>query len=235
MSLPVQTLEYATARALDNPEARAAFRNAFYLSILSGLCVGVCFLVLADFPLGWAIHTVVFAVTLWVAVRCGVKLRSLHLSDPWVAPRTVLDSLAGAGLVIIGLVPTGRLAMEFAGASPGSGSAAIIGLAYLLLAATTIRHVFLYNYLAAVCRDANRPSLARGLVILGWFKAVYELIWLGMCAGALILLSLGTRPFEDVAISLAFGAFFATLGFGGVWIWMMICHGLLMGVGKPRR
>ena len=45
---PVLTLDYAHPTSLGNVQGQIAFRRMFVLSILSGLCVGSCFLTFTE-------------------------------------------------------------------------------------------------------------------------------------------------------------------------------------------
>lgn len=234
MSTPVLPLEYATAQAVMDPAARRAFGEMLLLSILSGLCVGVCFLSLTANMFAAALHVAVFIATITLAIRSGRSLGQLTAaSNIDHRPRMVLDLLAGMGLVIIGLAPIFYVALEnSSGRWIETFGAIIMGIAYSLLAGTTIRHRMLYKFLADVCRQSNHPFMARRLIALGWGKTVYEGLWLALCAAALLLIGTGNVRgggpiYENIALWCAFGALFGAMGFGAIWIWMIIIHAVL--------
>jgi hypothetical protein len=235
MPTPVLPLEYAAATPVLDPGARRAFGELLWLSVLSGLCVGVCFLSLTEALLAALLHVTIFAVTIILAVRAGMSVAGLGDGGGAHRTRMLLDGLAGLGLVGIGISPIVYYIGqgEYWSVIETYGVAAL-GLSYALLAATTYRHVLLYRVLAEVCRSANHPSLATRLIRLGWGKAIYEGLWLSCCALALLLLSAGSTmsgaksDFQDAAMWCAFAALFGAMGFAGIWVWMIVVHAVLL-------
>ncbi|HEY4124543.1 MAG TPA: hypothetical protein VGM36_08020 [Rhizomicrobium sp.] len=235
MTANVLPLEYASAQSMGWPQMYSAARSMMWLSVMSGLCVGVCFL---SFTGAWpahVLHIAIFGVTIFLAIRSGVRIAratgqvATEHSRRW---QLALDFLAGLGLVVIGLGP---LAFWLKlGDTPGQ---LILGLAFASLAIATPRHVMFYRFLASICEPVGRYAMARSLRLLGWFKSVYEAIWLGCCAITL-LLSAARDLFgiggsvADGAVIFAVAAFAGCLGFAGSWIWMMICHARLAQLAK---
>jgi hypothetical protein len=238
----VLPLSYATAQTLKSAQVYSTFRLLLILAILSGLCVGVCFITLwGDMEAPVVIpHLAVFGATLFIAMRGGLRLaQSRDLpDDPSRVVRTVLDCLAGAGLVMIGVAPSVYMLAQNYGIQLDETASAGLGVAYLLLGATTARHVMLYRFLARVCRQVNRHGMAKSLVTLGWVKAIYEGLWLICCAAALLLIAAEDSAANlsidagDYAIFFAVAGLFGAMGFAGVWIWMVISHALLMRLAK---
>ena len=201
---------------------QSAARLMFVVSILSGLCVGVCFLAFSEVLAAQLFHAAVFTATIVFAMRSGIALSTVA-SIPNQRARVVLDSLAGCGLVIIGIAPLLYRAGYRSGAAP-----LILAIAYFLLAGTTARHIMLYRLLAQMCRQVNREKMAKSLITLGWFKTIYEGIWLGCCAGALFL----ADGRGDFAMYFAVAALVGCLGFACIWILMMVLHGKFISVAK---
>lgn len=239
MSSPVLPLEYASSPQLIDPNARRVFREMLFLSILSGLCVGVCFLTFTGGLVGALLHLVIFGMTIALAVRAGMDLTALSLAGSGSQRvRVVLDGLAGLGLVGVGLAPL----VYYVGESQNlmvieTYGVAALGVCYGLLAATTARHVMLYRLLADVCLRADHPHISTRLIRLGWFKAIYEGLWLTCCAIALLCLGAanalqGPSGFQDMAMWCAFAALFGAMGFGAVWVWMIIVHALLLATTR---
>lgn len=243
MSTPVLTLEYATAHPILDGHARRAFGELLLLSILSGLCVGVCFLAMLWGMFGAILQLGVFAVTIVLAVRNGMSLSRLpSVEDAGHGIRRILDSVAGVGLVGIGLAGLVYYLLE--GSSMQgvesfveSFGAGLLGIAYGLLAVTTWRHVILYRFLADLCRASNHPSMATRLSRLGWGKMIYEGLWLACCSITLLLLAAHSvthaSGFQDVALFFAFASLFGAMGFGGIWIWMIVVHAVLFRLARP--
>src|SRR5947209_404798 len=105
--VPVMALEYARPMTLGSIEARRAFRQMLFLSILSGLCVASCFLTFTETLIAAFIHTLVFTVTIALAVSSGKALFQVvsWADDPNRRARIVLDVIALAGVAGIGVAP----------------------------------------------------------------------------------------------------------------------------------
>ena len=235
--VPVQALQYAMPETLGSVDARAAFRMQLIVAILSGLCVGSCFLSLSENVAAFGLQIILFAVTIVLAIRGGILLTKLApiAGDTGSMIRVLLDLLATAGLAIVGVAPMVYGIDKAFSERIGAGA---LGLAAILLAGTTSRHVMLYRLLANICRQINRTGMARQLIVLGWFKAIYEFIWLGCCAVALMFIAakdtLAGSDAEGVAFFCAFAALFGAMGFGAIWIWMMVAHALLLRLAKTK-
>ncbi|HEY0009405.1 MAG TPA: hypothetical protein VGB55_11820 [Tepidisphaeraceae bacterium] len=212
-----------------------AARGLTWLSVLSGLCVGVCFLALRGDWVGTVAHVLIFASTILLALRTGAQLRN------WLPQHrlaTILDGIALTGLCLIAFFPVAAHAAEMllgnAIDTRYSVPALIaVSLAFALLAITTYRHLLLYRELGRVCRQNNWRVLGRSCVTLGWAKMFYEGIWLGSCSLAPLIATDIFKPMgidEDVAIWFAFGAFFGCMGFITVWIGMIVTHARLLVV-----
>lgn len=240
MSTPVQPLEYATTYPILDGQARRVFGQLLALSILSGLCVGVCFLAMMWGWFGTILHLGVFAGTIGLAITTGMNVNRLSaIEEPARQTRLIFDLLAGLGLVGIGISPV--IYYLFETTAPASwfetAGAGSLGIAYGLLAATTWRHRMFYGYLAEICRSAEHPTIATRLSRLGWGKTVYEGIWLGCCSMTLLLVGAygvtGSSGFQDVALFFAFASLFGTMGFAGIWIWMIVVHAVLYHLARP--
>jgi len=238
MSENVISLDYAIAQSLGGAEARRAFRLLLIVAILSGLCVGVCFLSLAAGVVGAVIHVAVFTATIIVAIKGGRAMMAVVTEDNRKidSAQLVLDLLAAVGLVIIGIAPvvyhlceTWNVRLE------DSFAAGSIALAYGLLAGTTYRHLLFHRSIAEYCRQNSHYPMAKAVSILGWVKMIYEGIWLSLCAIGLLSFALrelnnsgGLYLGENVAVLCAYGAFLGAMGFAVIWIWMIIVHANLM-------
>ncbi len=235
---PVLTLQYAVPERLHSAEAFSAFRLLLVLSILSGLCVGVCFLSLSENMAAFTLHVVIFAATIALAIRTGFALAKLSpiSGDVVDKRRMLLDFLALGGLTIIGAAPL--LYPLFYPMTDHRGQIAAMGMsvAFAMLTTSTPRHVMLYRSLAGLCRQINRERMARGLIALGWFKTVYEFIWLACCAIALLTAGVrdmvGNSFVEGIGIYCAVAALIGAIGFTLIWIWMIVMHALLMRLEK---
>ena len=231
---PVLTLDYAHPQSLGSIQGQIAFRRMFVLSILSGLCVGSCFLTFMETLIAVVIHVAIFTLTIVWAVRAGMGLMQMMSSadDPSRRRRMILDLLALVGIAIIGAAPV----VYHVGKTRVTDDhlfTAALGTAYSLLALGTARHVMLYRLLAGLCRTINRQAMARSLITLGWFKAIYEVLWLGCCAATLLMIAAKDVGLgQDAAIFFAVPALFGIAGFALIWIWMMICHGRLITLAK---
>lgn len=226
----VVTLNYATAGELLTADARPALRGMLVLSILSGLCVAAAFFALSGGLFASVVHIGVFAATITIAVRSGGQLAELTGGDRTTRIRLTLDIIALAGLIVIGLAPIGYLFLISRDSNDvAPWAVSLLGVAYALLAGTTYRHLLLYRVLAGLCVQINNMKTAKSLIVLGWVKMIYEAIWLGSCATALLLVATNAmRSYEGVMLNIALVALIATLGFGGLWIWMIVAHALLL-------
>src|SRR5438874_1516114 len=173
---PVLTLDYAHPQSLGSIQGQIAFRRMFVLSILSGLCVGSCFLTFTETLIAIVIHVAIFTLTIVWAVRAGGGLMQMMSSadDPSRRRRTILDMLALIGVALIGVAPVVYHVGQMTSLNNEGAFTLGLGIAYSLLALTTARHVMLYRMLAGLCRTINRDAMARSLITLGWFKAIYE-------------------------------------------------------------
>jgi hypothetical protein len=207
------------------------------LSVLSGLCVASCFLTFTETLIAAIVHLAVFTATIVWALMAGTSLFQLipPNDDPGRTRRVVMDFAALAGIGIIGIAP---LFVFSKGASATTNLVATSSLAaaYFLMTITTVRHVMLYRLLAGVCRTINRYRMARALLVLGWVKAIYEFLWLGSCAGALMLIAGKELDMPssatEMAVGFALAALFGVAGFALVWIWMIVTHALLLRVAR---
>lgn len=233
MTAPSITLEYASRQTTGMLVGRAVFRSLMWLAVMSGLCVGVCFLCFTEHVAAYALHVLIFATTIVIAVRAGVGFARLEPATGTSSNRLriAFDLIATMGIIGIGIAPVVYVTVPRSGAGGEDVMAVLLGIAYALLACTTARHILFYRVLADMCRSIGRVRMARWLLALGWVKTVYEGVWLACCASALVMIGLEQAlPFraQDVAIHFAFAALIGAMGFTGVWIWMMIAHGLLL-------
>jgi hypothetical protein len=238
MTANALTLEYAQPQTLDNAEAKAAFRQLLLVSILSGLCVASCFVTFTATIIAAVIHVLIFTATILLAIRGGKSIFRMMSSDddPSRTWRTIFDILALVGVAMIGAAPVVyHVGMAYQ-VKNGEAFAAALGVAYLLMAATTARHVMLYRLLATMCRGTNRRGFAGGLVALGWIKAVYEFLWLGSCGTALLLAAgrdMGLpREMGDSAVFFGFVGLVGVAGYAILWIWMMVVHAHLARLAR---
>jgi hypothetical protein len=235
--MPVMALEYAHPQMLDGAAARKALGWMLMLAILSGLCVAVCFLSFTETFVAWVIHTLIFGVTIAVGFKSGKALMQMipSVDDPTRTARTALDATALLGIAGIGVSPWVYFLTQSTSLNDAKFGA-LLGVAYLLLAVTSCRHVMLYRLLAGMCRQINRYKLAQSLTVLGWFKAIYESAWLGCCALGLLVMvgsKLGVGPSgDDVTIFFAMSALAGILGFAFIWIWMIVAHAQLYRLAK---
>lgn len=216
-------LDYARpathAGAID-PRCRAAAGLMVWLAVLSGFCVAVCFAAMAWGTFGAVLHFGVFGTTLFVAIRTGILLHQAGVLSP---TQRLLDMAAACGLILIGIAP-GMLV--FGDRATWERLAPLgLGAAYLMLAGTAFRHVSVYRLLRDWAAATGHARSGGWLLGLGYTKAVYETLWLGCCAGALF--SMGFKLGDDPTIFLAIGAFIGCLGYGLIWIWMIVDHARL--------
>jgi len=222
----IQTIEYARPGedyiSVVDEHLRRAAMLMFWVSVLSGLCVGSGFLVIAYAP-GFAIlHAIIYGITIVLALLAG---RSMAMTQNKVisaksSQRFILDVLALCGLMIVGIAPL----FFYRNSNNISGTSALC-IAFGLMAGTTYRHYILYNAIGRSCRQLRLFSIANSMTALGGVKFIYELIWLGCCA--LTLLSLAMKSFviqAEFLIVLAYPAFFGCIFFMIIWIWMIIAH-----------
>lgn len=219
MSSPPAVLEYASARTVGSvdPAMLPVSRYTFGTAVLSGPAVGSCFLLFMEEA--WTIlpHLGVYILLLYFCVRAGMALRALAAPAWWM----ICDGAAAAGLVGIGVSP---LVYYGAGENPSKWMITALAGCYLLLAVSAWRAAPFYRRLAAWTRPYAR-RLAAVQVALGWLKALYETVWLGCCATLLFGVAIEHRlPDSDLLTGVAFTALFGTLGFGAVWLAMMVIH-----------
>lgn len=226
---PILTpIEYARFDGGIPAEARPAVAGIMYVSILSGLCVGVCFIAFTGVP-GAILHLGLFAATIVLAINTGRRMPVLVPVQPL---RMTFDTIAAVGLCIMAVLPIlYQIVGDETAEKEQTLSMGLIGLAFLLQACTTWRHRMLYRELARSCRGVQRNGLAKTFTALGHIKTWYEGLWLACCAAAPFMLA--ARPFiggnsADMAILPAFGAFFGCFGFGIIWIAMIIAHARLL-------
>jgi hypothetical protein len=225
-------LEYARSQSFDDPDIRFVFKSLLWMSILSGLCVGMCFLCFTEHLAAYALHMLIFGSIIFVGARSGPAMMRLENSYQVTSgkARLAMDLSATLGIALIGSGPIVYLVVTRQSQVSGEPLlAAGVGVAYGLLAVSTARHVLLYRLLATMCRNLGRNGMARGLLVLGWFKAIYEGVWLACCSLAGALLAVKN---EDVGINFAFAALAGAMGFGGVWVWMIVMHAKLLRMAK---
>lgn len=231
-ALPVPTLDYASRSTIGMDAVTLAhFRRyarwSLGTAILSGLCVGVCFLTLSAPRIEiYLLHLLVFAATLACAAIAGRALvfaLNSHGSGASYRLGLVLDLVATLGLIVLGTGPI--LFGPTQGSNWPENMSAILALAYACLAVSVPRHVIHYRRVAMLL--AMHGSVwVRGMRVLGYFKAVYEGLWLSCCA--VVLLAATLKAHDDTLIWLAVGAFGGCIGFIGIWAWMIIRHSLLI-------
>ena len=239
MTPNIVQLEYAASQSFATRNARRAFKYLLILAILSGLCVGASFLALTENILAGILHAIVFTITIVVAVYGGVALMSFQGASTrgGYGARFVLDLLALAGLAIIGVAPLVYPLVRTGSGNVKTMALLALGSAYVLLAGTTVRHLMLYRVLAGACREIGRAGMARQLVALGWCKVIYEGLWLGCCAAALVLvgvnvLTANSGSLDDVVIYFAVASAYGAMGFGAIWVWMIVAHAQLFVLAR---
>lgn len=220
----IPVMEYATTGATSvDPRARAVAGPMMLAAVGSGLCVAVCFAGFAEnIRTLWTVaHPTLFLITLAAGIVAGMRMRD------GVAPRMLFDCIAGVGILGLALVPLGWWVLESHSIEPDVGFGAL-GVCYLLLAGTTVRHVLMYRLLANWASQANWRGLARSLIALGWTKTIFEALWLGCCATTSLLLAYDSAGSAEIAVLFAFGSLFGCFGYAVVWLWMLITHAILM-------
>ena len=215
-------LEYALPGAGVDPRCVRAARWMVGLAVLSGLCVAVCFAAINWGPFGAVLHLLVFGTTIGVAVRAGAWMAAAGQVG---RPQLVMDGLAGLGLVGVGIAPV----LYHFHIWRYDGFPALLGVSFLLMALTTYRHRLMYRTLAAWSEASNARRLARTLRWLGTAKVGYEAVWLTCCWVPLLLEPLIPGG-GDAAVAVAVAALFGCLGYGVLWIWMIVSHAQLAGV-----
>ena len=220
-------IEYASSEsgASVHPGLALAATPMLWTAILSGLCVASCFVTFTQHPLAAFSHVCNYVMIFVSAGMAGTRYR-----PPGAAARTVQDIIASVGLMGIMIAPV--LFLTYTVQSMSAGPFAL-GACFLLIAATTSRHLMLYSAVSNALVAANRRGLARSFLVMGWVKMIYEGLWLMCCALPLMMYqdrSMGRE--EDVAVFLAFGALFGCFGFGLIWIWMIIAHAMLVATVK---
>lgn len=231
MSEPL-AIEYASTVESNLTLLLAVAQRLMVLSILSGLCVAVCFAPAIAGPLlGGAAHFFIFALTIALAIWTGRGLQRLT-GESLYSRRTIADGVALLGLTLFSIVPL-LVYGDYNERLLGSYATVVFGC----LASTAWRHVLLYRLLAQHSLAHGLRGSAKSLRALGGFKTVYESLWLGCCFfGAFMISGFGEQfvssSMKDAAILPLFGAMFGCVGFGGVWLWMMLAHGLWISALK---
>ncbi|HEX8322474.1 MAG TPA: hypothetical protein VF595_01055 [Tepidisphaeraceae bacterium] len=230
---PLIELDYSAADGRMAREVVVLFRQLLVVAVLSGFCVASCFLVFSSQLFGVTLHALVYVAILTTAVLAGRRMALAAGLFPAVRSRAriCLDLLATVGLVIIGFGPLLHWVLVRGGylSFDENGIAAVLAVAFGLLAATGYRHVLQYravaNMVGAV--GANRG----GLVGLGWVKCVIETIWLttcfvGLAAAALenVMRNAGVQSGEGLAFVCAFAALFGIPVYGVLWLVMIGFH-----------
>ena len=224
-------IDYAGRVTQVDPLRRDAARALVPLAVLSGLCVAAAWGAIASENALGLVHVAVFGLTVWSAVRVGMRLR--RAGAP-VRSAVAFDGAALAGLVVVGLAPIGYAAWNDAARTGGPGplglsheaAVGILGLGYLAMGLTSCRHVWMYAELARWADDLYRRRLGRSLRALGWVKAVFETLWLGACCGATLVAVAADADGEEMIV-LAVGALVGCVGYGAIWIWMISAHATL--------
>jgi hypothetical protein len=214
-------IEYARPAENIDPRWASIARWMIGLTVLSAGCVATCFLTMATNNDAGIVQVVVFAATLWVAIVVGAWLGELGSRN---ATEVVLDSVAGLGLLIVGAIPVG-LMLDL---DEGTAGAVILGVGYVMMGATTWRHVLVYRRLAQWAALANSPTLRGFLVSLGYMKLVWEGLWLACCGMTLFVAAMDQS--DDLIVFLAFASLIGCGIYGIIWIWMMVVHVLLANV-----
>ena len=215
-------MEYFGPRTSADPLRREVASAFVPLSVLSGLCVGVAWLALLTENALGLLCVVVFGITIWQGIAVGVRLRRAKV---WLGRVAFLDLIALIGLAVVALAPIGYSLYESSvdWKRLGEAGLASLGLAYLAMGLTSVRHIWMYAELSQWAEDLFHRRLARSLQMLGYIKAIYETLWLGLCC-AVPLLAAATDLAGGGVIYLAIGAAVGCIGYGLIWIWMMIVH-----------
>ena len=203
---------------------RTALLPLLLVAILSGLCVGSCFLTMTNDPIWIVLHMLIYAATLGLAVLAGVRMAKSGIAG---GRRAAMDTIAGVSLIVVALAPAGDRWGRELGLNDTFGGI-VLGTAFLLMSLTSYRHLLLYRLLAGPCRDAGYPRTAKWMTFLGWTKVLYETIWLLCCAVPLLLIGnpLGNNShgLDDSAFYLLLAAFFGCFGYAAIWMLMIILH-----------
>lgn len=225
-------LEYASAGALVTASHRLVYKRHFALAILSGCCVWICFLSLANPRIFAVPHLLIFASTIYLAIMSEAALcAAIGSSDSPAAQRQLKDLMVLAALGIFGVAPFLWPQNNSWSQRPFSLLMLLVGTCFAVLAVGSLRHAATYERIAYLCRNAELHHLAKKLCDLGAFKSIYESLWLATCSFMAIGIGFG-GIFSSGGFT-SFGAFFAILalfgavGFLGVWIWMIVLHAIL--------
>ncbi len=229
---PALVIEYASSEniASIDPGLVAASKPMLWTAILSGLCVASCFVTFTQHPVATMLHVIIYVAILAAGGLAGSRFRPAG-----VGARTMLDLVASIGLVGIMLAPV-FAPLFMTGHLGAKGGLIMLGICFLLMAATTARHVMLYRAVSQMLLRVGRRGLSRSFLVMGWVKTIYEGIWLMCCALPLMMIdrNLPGRGTEEFAIFLALGALFGCGGFGLIWIWMIISHSMLLAAVKKQ-
>jgi hypothetical protein len=212
-------------------------RSLLISSIFAGLCPASCLLLLSTENIVGAIAmSVAFGTCAVFAAKgeaqrrriVGVQVSSMRLSGSPLLP----DIFAGVGLTLVNLAGyvyaihemtrqafTSRQNVEAVGM-------VLVGTGFFLLCVTAWRAVPSWRAHADIARLIGGKRLGKFLRFLGWTKAIYETLWLFCCWAPFV--AMGVRPLEEMAVGLAIGALFGLIGFGVIWILMIIAHATLL-------
>ncbi|MFT3789039.1 MAG: hypothetical protein QM770_23170 [Tepidisphaeraceae bacterium] len=100
----------------------------------------------------------------------------------------------------------------------------VLAIGYALLGVTSYRFIRLYRAMGRIPFVLGWPRLERFTRFVGWAKAVYETLWLGIC------MAVGLATIEwnnDVAVFLLICGLWGLFGFAGISLLMVVCHTLL--------
>ena len=210
-------------------------RNALITGCLSGLCPASCILWMAvDRKYVAAIPvTLVFLATMVYAIRTQFALGGLTFpaaervrkADPARFPFRMSDLAAAVGLIMLCIAAC--LGSE---RTESAFDFSFLATAFTLLAATAWRFVPEWRAQGVIvrCLRNGKRGVGNGFSTLGWFKAIYETLWLGCCAVALWCIAASEADWgsswSDTGIMIAFGALFGLAGYGILWITMITMH-----------
>lgn len=224
---------------LDPANARNARKMAGTLvasSVFAGLCPASCLFVLASEHLVGAMSmTIAFgacAVLAAVGERARRQIKDVPAMSGSHGSPIVADLVAAFGLALVNLagylfaVRQMRMYIGYSQSYEILG-AATVGLGFFLLCVTAWRALPTWKAHADIAHLLHRKGLRKLLNALGYTKAIYETLWLACCWMPFALVGLG-REGEGLAIPLAVAAAFGLIGFGVIWILMIVAHAVLL-------